>query len=111
MKKVISLFLALLMIFSVASFAFAMEGPAPDDDTPAFDLGSLEDMPVWEAKMIAKVAKIAVKLVVAFVKVGVKLGFIAEDDITAKVEEFAGGLLENLPVDIDVATIIDIALT
>ena len=108
MKKVLSLFLALLMIFSVATVAFAGEEPAPEEETTAFDLGSLEDMPLWEAKLILKVAKVAVKLVVAFVKVGVKLGFIAEDDIVAKVEEFAGDLLGNLPIDI--GTIIEVAL-
>ena len=108
MKKVISLFLALLMIFSVATVAFAEEEPAPEEETTAFDLGSLEDMPLWEAKLILKVAKIAVKLVVTFVKVGVKLGFIAEDDITAKINEFAGDLFSNLPIDID--TIVEIAL-
>lgn len=137
MKKLISLFLAVLMIFSVASFAFAEgeepgvgegvvtedpapEDPAPEDPTPEDpapedptgglipDLGEIEDMPLWQAKLYAKVAKIAVKLIVAFVKIGVKLGFIEKDDIVAKVEELVGGAFDGLPIDIE--TLVSIAL-
>ncbi len=118
MKKMISLFLALLMVFSVATVAFAA-----DDDTqapvatdaqdegaePATDkqdteekkdesdsksaeelLDQIKDMPVGTAKALLKVGKIVLKFVKIFAKLGIKFGLIDTDDIVKSVAEAFG---------------------
>lgn len=86
MKKVISILLALLMLFSTATVAFATEGDATGSDTTveneatneeikapesAEDLmAMIEGMSWTEIKFALKVAKIAVKLVLVLDKLG-----------------------------------------
>ena len=115
MKKLIALFLALLMTFSVVTVAFAAEDetPAPDESsstqTPAeeeksnelFDLivkaligdGSIENIPLPTAKAALKVAKILLKLAKAFIKVGDALGFIDGDQIFLNIVNSIAGMI------------------
>ena len=93
MKKIISLFLALLMIFSVATVAFAtaedttapadVEATAPaEDEEGTQDFGDLQwimDLPFWTAKSGLKIAKIAIKLVAVYLKVGKIFGLVDQD--------------------------------
>ncbi len=90
MKKIIALLLALIMTFSVATVAFATEGDVADGTTttaPAEDetdedgsitddidemLGEYSwilDLPFGTVKPALKVAKIALKLVLVYVKI------------------------------------------
>lgn len=89
MKKLISVLLALLMLFSTATVAFAAEGDAAEpettvaaeDEAEADDnilkdmdtediMGMLEGMSWTEIKFALKVAKIAVKLILVLDKLG-----------------------------------------
>ena len=86
MKKVIALFLALLMAFSFMTVASATEEPtepAPSDDVLAgVDLGGYEwilDLPFWTVGPALKFAKIAFKLVSAYLKVAKIFGLVEED--------------------------------
>lgn len=100
MKKIISLFLALLMAFSVVTVAFATEGTdaTPDTETNAPaggenkdeegdagatpDLGELDwllDLPFWTVGPAFKFAKIAFKLVTAYLKVAKIFGLVDKD--------------------------------
>lgn len=116
MKKIISLFLALLMLFSVATVAFAAdegtetpsgtevvepqdegaEGsetptePAKEETSAADLLETIKDMPVGEAKALLKVGKVILKLVKVFVKLGIKFGLIDTDDLVKQVAEMFG---------------------
>lgn len=95
MKKIISLFLALLMAFSVVTVAFA-EGEADaetttvvnvDDTTAApeegeTDFGDLQwilDLPFWTVKSGLKIAKIAFKLVSVYLTVAKIFGIVDKD--------------------------------
>ncbi len=105
MKKIISLFLALLMAFSVVTVAFATDGAdaTPDTETNAPaggeteggeneggeggseaipDLGELDwilDLPFWTVGPAFKFAKIAFKLVSAYLKVAKIFGLVDKD--------------------------------
>lgn len=103
MKKIISLFLALLMAFSVVTVAFATEGAdatTPDTETNAPadgetegdenegsseaipDLGELDwilDLPFWTVGPAFKFAKIAFKLVTVYLKVAKIFGLVDKD--------------------------------
>lgn len=89
MKKIISLFLALLMMFSVATVAFATGDAAGDTATDAettipegTDLGDLEwilDLPFWTVGPAFKFAKIAFKLVSVYLKVAKVFGLVDKD--------------------------------
>lgn len=86
MKKLIALFLALVMVFSLTTVAFAAEGTtettaaseettAPEGtEEEAGDFDFLLDLPVWTLKPMLKVAKVALKLVKVVVKVGAVFG-------------------------------------
>lgn len=85
MKKIIALLLALIMTFSVATVAFATDAEAtPDTETTAPEgetdvMGTIEDflgeydwildLPFGTVKPALKVAKIALKLVLVYVKI------------------------------------------
>ncbi len=92
MKKIISLLLALIMAFSVCSVAFAADDTVAQPEAPAEggdvmgDLDFLLDLPLWTAKPMLKVAKIALKLVKVVVKVCAVFG-IEPGDIIEKIEE------------------------
>ena len=73
MKKLISVLLALLMVFSVVTVAFAADGDAAEEpkENSAFDAivkaligdGSIENIPIGTAKAGLKIAKIFLDLV------------------------------------------------
>lgn len=103
MKKVISLLLAVLMIFSVATVAFATDAPAEDTNTEVVDpdapaedgtegeegeesvipdLGEYDwilDLPFWTVGPAFKFAKIALKLVNVYLKVAKIFGLVDQD--------------------------------
>ncbi len=100
MKKIISLLLAVLMAFSAFTFAFAAdvdtaepvdppvaeegteEAPADGEESTIPDLGNVEwilDLPFWTVKPAAKVAKIALKLVIVYLKVAKIFGIVDKD--------------------------------
>ena len=110
MKKLISVLLAILMIFSVVTVAFAAEGegeeqPAASEENSneALDAiikaligdGSIENMPLGTAKAGLKIAKIFLKLAKAFIKVGDALGFIDGDKIFLDLVNSVAGMLNN----------------
>ena len=74
MKKIIALLLALMMTFSVATVAFATEESAPAEDASSVEemLGEYSwilDLPFSTVKPALKIAKIALKLVLVYVKI------------------------------------------
>lgn len=99
MKKIISLLLALLMTFSVATVAFAegdvvvdesatevvednttTEDGATDSIVP--DLGEYDwilDLPFWTVGPALKFAKIALKLITVYLKVAKIFGLVEKD--------------------------------
>lgn len=118
MKKVISLFLALLMAFSVVTVAFATEGEPTTDSstgdvttdvndgagsgdseaTPEEDeFGDLQwimDLPFWTVGPAFKFAKIAFKLVSVYLKVAKIFGLV-DKDMGDMLMEVILGLIEN----------------
>ena len=98
MKKIISLFLALLMAFSFVTVSFAEETTAPETEATApaegsdktddalgnlgIDLGEYDwilDLPFWTVGPAFKLAKIAFKLVSAYLKVAKSFGMVDQD--------------------------------
>lgn len=99
MKKVISLLLAILMAFSLVTVAFATEGEAAAPETTdvapegseggegeseeaPIDLGEYQwilDLPFWTVGPALKFAKIALKLVSAYLKVAKIFGLVDQD--------------------------------
>ncbi|MBQ7117038.1 MAG: hypothetical protein IJN88_02380 [Clostridia bacterium] len=93
MKKLVSILLAVLMLFSCVTVAFA-EGEdavapeAPDTEVTEpvedgeMDLGEFEwilDLPFWTVGPSLKLAKIALKLVNVFLKVAKIFGLVDKD--------------------------------
>ena len=111
MKKLISVLLAILMVFSVVTVAFAADGdpaeePAATEETQensAFDAivklligeGGIENVPLGTAKAGLKIAKIFLKLAKAFIKVGDALGFIDGDKIFLDLVNSIAGMINN----------------
>ena len=91
MKKIISLFLALLMAFSFVTVSFAEETTAPAEGSDktddqlgnlGIDLGEYDwilDLPFWTVGPAFKLAKIAFKLVSAYLKVAKIFGMVDQD--------------------------------
>ncbi len=96
MKKLISILLAVLMMFSLVTVAFAetevtdIENTAVVDENVkedgtedgAIDLGEYDwilDLPFWTVGPAFKLAKIALKLVNVFLKVGKIFGLVDKD--------------------------------
>ncbi len=95
MKKLISILLAVLMMFSLVTVAFATESGAPEagtettapetENTPESvipDLGEYDwllDLPFWTVGPALKFAKIALKLVNVFLKVAKIFGLVDKD--------------------------------
>ncbi len=114
MKKLIALLLAVLMMFSVVTVAFAAEGD-PEDTTAAAEEnsnaaldsiiklligdGSIENMPVGTAKAGLKIAKIFLKLAKAFIKVGDALGIIDGDKIFMDLVNSVAGMINTGDAD------------
>ncbi|MGN1193971.1 MAG: hypothetical protein ACI4SB_00645 [Acutalibacteraceae bacterium] len=88
MKKVISVLLALVMMFSLMNVAFATaEDPAGDTTVAASEedtLDQIRDIPLWQVKIGVKVASIVLKIVLVFAK----LGFIDLSGIIAQLQDF-----------------------
>lgn len=101
MKKIIALLLAVIMTFSLGTVAFAtdVEAPAADETTTtapaegedatteeeAGDFDFLLDLPFWTVGPALKFAKVALKLVKVFVKVGTIFGLVDTNDIVGQI--------------------------
>lgn len=112
MKKIIALLLALIMTFSVATVAFATEGevaPAPDapaveEEAPSNIAESLEgmlgeyawilDLPFETVGPALWFAKMAVKIVIAYIGFCNKLG-LDPAETAQKLFDFAASLVEK----------------
>lgn len=111
MKKIISLLLALIMMFSMCTVAFAAddaatndttasegtetEGEAAEDEEEAI-LGEYDwilDLPFGTVKPALKIAKIVLKLAKVYVKLGVIFGIIDKDALVEQIGDFIGGLI------------------
>lgn len=102
MKKVISVLLALVMMFSLMNVAFATaEDPAAEDTTVAASeddiLGEIEDIPLWQIKVGAKVGVIFAKVALKIVKVLSKLDFIDLSGIVDQLVEYIKGAINPQP--------------
>ena len=106
MKKLISVLLAILMLFSTATVAFAAEAettvpetettvPAEGEEegTPSADelMGMLENMNWSEVKAMLKIAKIAIKLVLVLDK----LGFVDLTPIKNAILDMVWGMIKD----------------
>ena len=98
MKKIIALLLAMLMIFTITTVAFAedaepetpaQEQTADDETTGEEESFDVMDLPIWTVKAGFKVGKIVLKIAKAFLKVASALGLI-------DVEELLQGLIEQI---------------
>ncbi len=99
MKKIISLLLALVMVFSITTVAFAEDTTVQDPETTTEategetegeekdPLQFLLDLPFWTVKPMFKFAKIALKLVKVYVKIAVIFGIIDKNDIIGQIED------------------------
>lgn len=111
MKKLIALLLALVMTFSVATIAFAVDETtaAPETETTApsgegeseaegeFDLGEFQwilDLPLWTLKPMLKVAKIALKFVKVYLKLSEVIGNIP-DGVADQIEQAVLDIIEK----------------
>ncbi len=105
MKKFISILLAMLMVFSLATVAFAEgetttepEVSAPAEDGSIIpDLGDYDwilDLPFWTVGPALKFAKIALKLVNVYLKVAKIFGLV-DKDLSDYIMEAIVGMMEN----------------
>ena len=104
MKKVISLLLALLMAFSFMTVASAEETTTEEPETsestdiiPEGALGEYDwilDLPFWTVGPALKFAKIAFKLVSAYLKVAKIFGLV-EADMEDMILDAVLGLIES----------------
>ena len=102
MKKVISVLLALVMMFSLMNVAFATaEDPAAEDTTVAASeddiIGEIEDIPLWQIKVGAKVGVIFAKVALKIVMVLSKLGFIDLSGVVDQLVEYIKGAINPQP--------------
>lgn len=97
MKKVLSVLLALVMMFSLMSVAFATaEEPAPETTVAASEediLGEIEDIPLWQIKVGAKVGVIIAKVALKLVMVLSKLGFIDLSGVIQQLVDYIKGAI------------------
>lgn len=102
MKKLISILLAVLMMFSFVTVASA-EDAAPDTETTApaedgaIDLGEFDwllDLPFWTVGPALKFAKIALKLVSVYLKVAKIFGLV-EKDMDDYIIDIIKGMIED----------------
>lgn len=107
MKKLISLLLAVLMVFSVTTVAFAESAqPAPSESVTSTDDSSdanIDQLPTWvltvAIKVGPKLAKVVLKIVTIFVKIGMALGLISADDIIGQIEDVINGVTTTTPAE------------
>lgn len=97
MKKVISVLLALVMMFSLMNVAFATAEDAEVETTVAASeddiLGEIEDIPLWQVKVGAKVGVIFAKVILKIVKVLSKLDFIDLSGIIEQLKDYITGAI------------------
>ena len=111
MKKLISLLLAMLMVFSLVTVAFAEDAATETEGTettaPAEgeegeesiipDLGEYNwilDLPFWTVGPALKLAKIALKLISVYLKVGKIFGLV-EKDMDDYIIDIITGMIED----------------
>ena len=120
MKKIISVFLAIVMIFTVTTIAFAAEDPTDEptvdesttvesEETTGGILDNVEDLPLWTVKVGLKVGKVIIKIVAVIVKVGMALGLIDSDELLQKVKDMFGGNTDEVPEETTTETVAAIA--
>lgn len=102
MKKVISLLLAVLMVFSVTTVAFAADEPessvettqAPETEVTRepsdVENNITQYLEQLQLKLGLKAGKIVVKILIKLVMVGLKLGIINIDTIKGWIGDFTG---------------------
>lgn len=97
MKKVISVLLALVMMFSLMNVAFATaEEPAPETTVAASEgniLDDIEDIPLWQIKVGAKVGVVIAKVLLKVVMVLSKLGFIDLSGVIEQLKDYITGAI------------------
>lgn len=112
MKKIISILLALIMIFSVTTVAFAADEeattpPATEETTPAEGeegetteeeplLGEYDwilDLPFGTVKPALKVAKIALKFFKVYLKLGLIFGWVDKEEFAQQISDFIKSLI------------------
>lgn len=87
MKKLISVLLSILMVFSVFTVTFVS---AEDEQEPvsvsenAEEEFNYEEIPLWAVKLALKLVKIFAKIAMVFAKLGIKSGAIDINDIIGK---------------------------
>lgn len=106
MKKILSVLLAVIMMFTVMSVAFAEDATdvsdesttvAAEEDTTADDSAfNIDDLPVWVLKVGPKFAKVILKIVSIFVKIAFKLGLI---DSEAIIDQISSALASTAPAE------------
>lgn len=104
MKKLISVLLAVLMMFSLVTVAFAedsatdLEATAPTEEGSIIpDLGDYDwilDLPFWTVGPALKLAKIAVKLIAVYLKVAKIFGLV-DKDLTDYIMTAIYGMIED----------------
>lgn len=107
MKKIISILLAVLMMFSFVTVAFAegeattepeVETTAPaEGEEGAIDLGEYDwllDLPFWTVGPALKFAKIALKLVNVYLKIAKIFGLV-EKDMGDYIIDLLTGMIED----------------
>lgn len=115
MKKVLSVLLAVVMMFTVMSVAFAQdETPAEETTTVAADeettgeddAFNVDEIPAWVLKVGPKFAKVILKIVSIFVKIAFKLGLIDSEAIIDQISK----ALESTAPDITAAPSAEVAI-
>lgn len=120
MKKIISVLLALIMMFSVTTVAFATDAeetttpsteesvpseggegeatPEPEEGEEDSLLGEYDwilDLPFATVKPALKIAKIALKLYMVYLKLGFIFGWVDKEAFAQQVSDFISGLIGN----------------
>lgn len=108
MKKVIAVVLAMIMVLSTGIVAFAADVEETPAETTVVDENTEEnfeftDLPAWMIPVMLKLAKVALKLAKAFVKIGAIVGIIDTGDLVQKITDFINSLV-NKPGDTEPTT-------
>ncbi len=120
MKKLISVLLALIMIFSVTTVAFAAdtddttppasEGTTTEDSTEGSEeaegeedslLGEYDwilDLPFATVKPALKIAKIALKFYKVYLKLGLIFGWVGKEEFTKQVSDIINSLIGDINI-------------
>lgn len=109
MKKVISVLLALVMMFSLMNVAFATaEDPAVETTVAASEdgvLGDVEDIPLWQIKVGAKVGVIFAKIILKVVMILSKLGFVDLSEIIEQLKDYITGAIAPVEPEAPATTV------